>query len=522
MAAKALKPRVPEIVYGEASVRSIGGVSLFETRGVVTSETVADFYSDSQATASAVSKLKAEGFEVLHVGATTITIGGSPKLYQRIFRTTLYAEEREAIKELGRKTTATFLDAKDAPIPGLIDTSRSPLADVIEGIAINEPVYYFASPFAPKKAYWHLDVPADVSLGMNADRAHRAGYTGRGVRVVMVDSGWYRHPFFVNRGYRASAVVLGPVAANPDHDEHGHGTGESANIFAVAPDVDFTMVKMNFVNSVGAFNAAVALKPDIISCSWGSSVGTGPLTAAQQTLAAAIANAVAQRIVVIFSAGNGHWGFPGQHPELISAGGTYMESDGSFRATPYASGFMSRVYPGRIVPDLCGLVGLPPRAIYIMLPVEPGDAIDTSLAGGVHPNGDETAPNDGWACFSGTSAAAPQLAGVCALIKQACARLTPAQIKDILMRTARDVTTGTASPSTGGNPAGPGPDLATGAGLADAYRAAMVARLRCLVIPPPIIQPPPIIPRPVLAAARTEGEVTPEELAALEKAIMGD
>src|SRR5206468_9617720 len=111
-------------------------------------------------------------------------------------------------------------------------------------------------------------------------------------------------------------------------------------------------------------------------------------------LAAAVANAVRLGIVVVFSAGNGQWGFPGQHPDVISAGGTYLKSNGTFEATPYASGFASQVYAGRNVPDVCGLVGLPPRAQYIMLPVEPGDTLDAQLAGGVHPNGDETGPND--------------------------------------------------------------------------------------------------------------------------------
>ena len=122
-----------------------------------------------------------------------------------------------------------------------------------------------------------MDVPAEVAVGMNADRAHGPNFTGRGIKVVMVDSGWYRHPFFTIRGYRSNATVLGPATANPDHDEHGHGTGESANVFAVAPDVDFRMVKINFVNSVGAFNTAVGLQPHIISCSWGSSIRFGPL-----------------------------------------------------------------------------------------------------------------------------------------------------------------------------------------------------------------------------------------------------
>ena len=156
---------------------------------------------------------------------------------------------------------------------------------------------------------------------------------------------------------------------------------------------------------------------------------TGTLSAANQALATSISAAWKAGIVVIFSAGNGHWGFPGQHPEVISAGGVYMEPNESLRASNYASGFMSNIYPNRRVPDLCGLVGMRPKAIYIMLPVEPGDQIDKQLSGGTHPNGDETAPNDGWAAFSGTSAAAPHLAGVAALMLQACNKLKPKDIR---------------------------------------------------------------------------------------------
>src|SRR5262249_30900655 len=149
-------------------------------------------------------------------------------------------------------------------------------------------------------------------------------------------------------------------------------------------------------------------------------------------------------------------------------GGVFMQPDGTLTASNYASGFMSNIYPNRRVPDLSGLVGMLPRAIYIMLPLQQGDQIDAGNAGGVHPNGDETAANDGWAAFSGTSAAAPQLAGAAALVKQACPTLTPAQVRNILQSSARDVTTGACNPATGGNPAGPGPDLATGNGLVDA------------------------------------------------------
>jgi hypothetical protein len=248
------------------------------------------------------------------------------------------------------------------------------------------------------------------------------------------------------------------------------------------------------VNTAGAFNAAVALSPHIITNSWGSSRQNGPLSAADQALAASIAAAVASGIIVVFSAGNGHWGFPGQHPDVISAGGVFMLPDGSTRASDYASGFMSNVYPGRRVPDLSGLVGMRPGAKYIMLPLEEGDEIDRTGAGGTHPNGDETATNDGWAAFSGTSAAAPQLAGAAALVKQACPRLTPAEVRDVLMRTARDVTAGTNHPNFG-NVAVVGPDTATGNGLVDAHRAVLTAKLRCLVVPlRPFIPLVPFIP----------------------------
>jgi len=545
---KSGQPSMPEIIYAEASVQSIGGKSLFDTSSVITSDTVDNYSSDSQLVSSAIDKLRTEGFEVLSVGETTITISGSQSVYEKALKTKIVAEERPAIKQLGKEETATFLECPDTDVPGLIETNNTIFADLIEGIALNEPVYFFQNAFAPTKEYWHLDVPAGISLGMNADRAHRIGYNGKGIKVVMVDSGWYRHPYFVQRGYRSASVVLGPAAANPTHDESGHGTGESANIFSVAPDVNFQMVKINFVNSVGAFNEAVALNPDIISCSWGSSRRDPPLSASNQVLAAAISSAVRRGIVVVFSAGNGHWGFPGQHPDVISAGGVFMEDDGSTRASDYASGFASRIYAGRNVPDVSGLVGMRPKALYIMLPVEPGDGIDSlpwnhpsrrGLQGGVHPNGDETGANDGWAAFSGTSAAAPQIAGICALIKQACRWLSPSQVRGILKRTARDVTVGNCSPGTGANPATSGPDLATGHGLADAYRATIIARFRCILrppvfprIPPIVVQPPlpPHIPRPIPIPRPqpdpvppfTQGDITEDEYLAFEAMILGE
>jgi subtilisin family serine protease len=501
-------PVFPDRIYAVASPASLGGVSLFEPGYVADATTVGNFASEPDVVQRAVYLLQDAGFEVLQANNVMINIAGDRATYERAFNTRLVSEERETIKEGGRQDPATFLDSPDTPVPGLISTSGTRFQHVIEGVALEEPRYLMQA-FPPPVRYWHLDVPADVSLGCNADRAHRDGVTGRGIRVAMVDSGWFRHPFFVQRGYRAAAVVLGPGTANPLRDENGHGTGESANVFAVAPDVELLPVKALLagtentvlVNSTAAFNAAVGLNPHIITNSWGFSIPNGPLSAAQQALAAAVAAAVAGGIVVVFSAGNGHWGFPGQHPDVISAGGVFMDRNGAMRASDYSSGFMSNIYANRRVPDLSGLVGMQPRAQYIMLPVEPGDQLDTQLAGGAHPNGDETAGNDGWAAFSGTSAAAPQIAGAAALVLQACPRLTPAEVKDVLMRSARDVTTGRNHPNFN-NQAVAGPDTATGNGLVDASRAVLLARVRCLGVQPitpiqplgPVRPLPPIVP----------------------------
>ena len=67
-------------------------------------------------------------------------------------------------------------------------------------------------------------------------------------------------------------------------------------------------------------------------------------------------------------------------------------------------------------------------------------------------------------------------------MKQACKKLTNVQIRDIMMRTARDVTQGNCHTRTGGHAATTGPDLATGNGLVDAHKAVLVAKIRCIGI----------------------------------------
>jgi subtilisin family serine protease len=307
---------------------------------------------------------------------------------------------------------------------------------------------------------------------------HKVGVTGKGVLVAMPDTGFYRHPFYSWHGYNYHAT-LSPDAIRVERDEVGHGTAEAANIFANAPDIDFIGIKMGG-NPTLAFKTASDLHPAVMTNSWGYDLaGLTTLPNYLKALEAAVLEAVHIRgITVCFSAGNVQISFPGMMPDVIAAGGVYAYEnlagdDFKLEASNYASSFDSDIYPGRHVPDVCGLVGMQPGGIYIMLPVEPGDLIDTFLSGASFPTKDETASNDGWAVISGTSAASPQIAGVCALLKQVQPGLSPALVKAILRASARDVKTGQ---SHNGQPAGEGHDGATGAGLVDAQAAYQLAR----------------------------------------------
>jgi hypothetical protein len=468
---------LPDRIYGQASPISIGGRSLFESGGRIRPINALSFSSPPALAHAAADRLTDAGFEILQVGPIAINFVADPDSIERTTRTRLV--ERRVKRMNGGM--ATFIDSPDTQLLGHLSTFGTPLADVVEGIALEVPRDLFgASATAPAATYPHLRVPEGVAEATNATQLHAWGVRGAGVKVAMVDSGQYDHPFFRQRGYRVGPVTVAPGASAPERDESGHGTGESANIFAIAPDCELLPVKANFANTIAAFNAAVWLNPDIITCSWGSHAPF-MLSAADMVLSASVASAVARGIVVIFAAGNGHAGFPGQHPDVISAGGVLMHPDGSMEASNYSSGFTSQIFAGRRVPDVCGLVGARPRAIYIMLPLEPGSAIDVDNSNSVFPDGDETLPDDGWAAFSGTSAAAPQVAGAAALIKQVAPLATPTDVRDILASTARDVTGGLCSAVPdlhGGLPAGPGIDDATGPGLLDVQAAVIDAYVR--------------------------------------------
>lgn len=473
---KGAKPQLAKLtqdkVVFEAALKSDSGESIFATEGIAP-ENIDEYRPKKGDGIAAARILEKLGFRIRHIGTFSISGEASRNLWEKVFRTKIVQRVQarsEAHPEFGNVAFWSHKAGESFQIP-------DELSGLIERAYPQFPPTFYESPLPPRVGYHHLRVPDDVATVLRSNPVHNEGVTGKGVLVAMPDTGFYKHAFYEWHGYHYNAT-LSPDATHVERDEVGHGTAESANIFASAPDIDFIGVKMG-LNPTLAFKAASDLQPAVMTNSWGYSIQNPPLPNFLKPLEAAVIEAVRTRgITVCFSAGNGHYGFPGQMPDVVSVGGVYAHDnlvgeDFQLEASNYASSFDSKLYPGRHVPDVCGLVGMQPRAIYIMLPVEPKDSIDQNLSGGSFPTKDETAPDDGWAVISGTSAASPQIAGVAALLKQIQPGLSPDLVKAILRASARDVKTGS---SFHGQPAGDGHDGATGAGLVDANVAYQLAR----------------------------------------------
>jgi len=465
-------------IVAYASPRSLGGRSIFEPNAILHSSHVETYKSAPKDEKAAVNKLEKMGFKVEKVSELSIRISGTAKQFAN----------KMGVKFEKEQASQMFVPTSESTMNALQLAS-----EVLEGVAFPQPVEPHGkkkasppkkkappkksppkkaapagpSPTPPPLAFYHLEVPHDIATIMNAGPAHTAGHRGQGVKVAMIDSGfgWANHPYFTGKGY--SLKVKPPF----DVDDSGHGTGESANLLAVAPKVQLHGLGMD--DSVASFQAARnVIRAKIVSNSWGSRLPTdGPFSTWDpywSLVLAEISLCVQAGMIVLFSGGNGGMSATASSPDVISVGGVFRDGTNQLFATDYASSFNSFRFPGRQVPDVCGLCGTRPGAIYIALPIPKGCEIDQDLAGGAFPNKDTTKKNDGWAVFSGTSAACPMVAGVVALMLSKTPTLTLAQVRQALESTCRDVTQGVSSM---GDSATAGRDLATGFGLVDAAAA---------------------------------------------------
>jgi subtilisin family serine protease len=469
-----LKPTAArDVLTANVILRSATGKSVAAARPTVGPRIIKEYLPNRGMLEEARRLLTTLGFEINLVAPTHIAIAGRKELFEKTFHVRLeqkFAPYLQSSKGRSRgPSTQSYYVADVAP------TIPSILATVVEMLEFPGPVTYFVSATPPSLSYYHLEVPNHVAQGMDALKAHDSGFTGKGINLAMVDSGFMTpfHPYYLSQGYDIQPLV--PELTGFPHDDIllGHGTGIAACALAVAPGVTFTPYQI-YSDPALAFARASMDDPDIITCSWGTSYNFA--------LFFSIYHAVAKGIVVCFACGNeGILGWPGSMPAVISVGGTYLHEDGSIEASNYASSGISPLNPGRQVPDLCGIVGMAPHGVFIALPTEPGSLLDHAFgcdnADDYPPEAglscdvvDGTEPDDGWLVASGTSSAGPMVAATAALIMHGNPAIKgdPEAVRAALVKSCKDVTAGT---SASGQAAGPGTDLATGAGLVQAYEA---------------------------------------------------
>src|SRR5262245_31355207 len=122
---------------------------------------------------------------------------------------------------------------------------------------------FYAEP--PKIKEHHVRLPEQLADILNATVVHERGFSGEGMRVAMIDSGFFEHPFYKDRGYKITHVPTHKEKL-PHLDEYGHGTAQMASLFALAPKVECLVIKCMERDPSYALEKAIALKPHVISC----------------------------------------------------------------------------------------------------------------------------------------------------------------------------------------------------------------------------------------------------------------
>ncbi|MCA1813202.1 MAG: S8 family serine peptidase, partial [Halobacteriales archaeon] len=311
------------------------------------------------------------------------------------------------------------------------------------------------------------------------------GFDGSGVTVAVLDSGIdASHPDVAGRVLADVSYVNGgwqSISVDTDgHGSHvagiiaGNGAASAGLVQGIAPGAG--LVGMDFTR---AFTTSTALQAmdwvlknkdryhiRVVQNSWGRADNPTAWDPGDSIIRASN-RLVDEGLVVIFSAGNkgpepGSVSLEGRNPNVITVGavdaaglspafsGRGPVRDGSGAVQPW-------IKPD-VVADGVDIASI--RSGQAVGKVVQPQLVPTQLPG----LGQGVAPEAArYTTLSGTSQAAPQVAGLAAVMLQANPRLTPGQVHNLLRSTAIDL-------------GAPGPDDATGFGLVDARDAVLAAQ----------------------------------------------
>ena len=293
-------------------------------------------------------------------------------------------------------------------------------------------------------------------LQIHVPELHRLGYTGKGIRIGMLDTGYFLHHRAFQYLLDSNRIVATRDFINGDSNvedssdaQREHGTYTLSALAGYVPETligpaynsEFVLAKTEIVLQeiqieedywVAGIEWEESLGVDIISSSLGYNdwYTWQGLDTALCTRAADIA--VSKGVVVVNAAGNERntlW-----HYIIAPANGDNVIAVGAVNLNGIIADFSSAGFPwdfqkGKIKPDVCAC----------------GFGTYCATAGG------------GYDYQNGTSLSTPLVAGACALILQTDTTLKPMQLRDRLWRTAYGVSS---------------PDTLYGYGIVNTVRAA--------------------------------------------------
>ncbi len=335
----------------------------------------------------------------------------------------------------------------------LIDARATKVSATMIAALTDDPAVELIWPDLPVHSWLDEAVPA-----IQAPRVWESGFTGRGVRVAILDTGIDpAHPDFEGRiaAWRDFVEPESEGAAGP-RDPNGHGThvaGIAAGSGAasdgryrgVAPEAELIVGRV--LDSQGGGRTSTVMAAIEWAMDEGAriinvSLGGPPYPAEGDDALSMMCNAaVDQGIVICVAAGNlgpvGHTiGAPAAARRVITVGASETRGRGAVRVAAFSS--RGPTGDGRSKPDVLfpGVAIAAPRASGTRL----GAVVDAH-----------------YTALRGTSQATPMASGAAALLLHANPRLEPSQVRDRIVEGARALQDD--------------PAMAQGSGRGDAYNS---------------------------------------------------